>query len=145
MAYEKLASLGKVCLLWRVHNRRVYMNWVKAVAAMLVLSSSTAWGATLTWIANSEPDLAGYRVYQCSQQPCTRSSGLASLLTSLGTVTNMNIGTPAATQYYFITAYDFANNESGASNLATFTPSGSLPPPPAAPLAPGGLQIISIQ
>jgi len=56
----------------------------------------------------------------------------------------MNIGTPAVTQYYFITAYDSANNESGASNLATFTPSGSTPPP-AAPPIPGGLQIISVQ
>ncbi len=34
------------------------------------------------------------------------------------------------TQYYFITAYNFANNESGNSNLATFTPAGSPPPPP---------------
>ena len=119
------------------------MNWVKAGAAVLVLWSSTAWSATLTWTANSEPDLAGYRVYQCSQQPCTRSSGQASLLVALGTVTSLNIGTPAVTRYYFITAYDSANNESGASNLATFTPSDSpqTPPPP----APGGLQIISVQ
>jgi hypothetical protein len=121
------------------------MNWVRAIVGVLVLSSSTAWGATLTWTANSEPDLAGYRVYQCSQQPCTRSSDQASLLASLGPVTSMNIGTPEATQYYFITAYDSANNESGASNLATFTPSGSPPPPLAAPPAPDSLQIISIQ
>ena len=122
------------------------MNWVRAIVGVLVLSSSTAWGATLTWTANSEPDLVGYRVYQCSQQPCTRSSGQASLLVSLGTVTSMNVGTPAVTRHYFITAYDSANNESGASNLATFTPSGSpLPPPSAAPPIPGGLQIISAQ
>jgi len=122
------------------------MNWVRAIVGILVLSSSTAWGAMLTWTPNSEPDLAGYRVYQCRQQPCTRSSGQAALLASLGTVTNMNIGTPAVTQYYFITAYDSANNESGASNLATFTPSGSPPPPPpTAPPIPGGLQIISVQ
>ncbi|MGH7146814.1 MAG: BACON domain-containing protein [Nitrospiraceae bacterium] len=108
------------------------MNWVRAIAAVLVFWSSTAWGATLTWTANGEPDLAGYRVYQCSQQPCSRTSGTASLLVTLGMVTSFNIGTPAMTQYYFITAYDFANNESGNSNLATFTPPGS-PPPPIAP------------
>ena len=51
------------------------MNWARAITGVLVLWSSTAWGATLTWNANSEPDMAGYRVYQCSQQPCTRSSG----------------------------------------------------------------------
>ena len=34
------------------------MNWVRAIAAVLVLSSGTAWGATLTWTANGEADLA---------------------------------------------------------------------------------------
>ena len=111
------------------------MNWVSTLAGVLVLWAGTAWGATLSWNANSEPDLAGYRVYQCSQQPCSLTSGTASLLVTLGTVMSFNIGTPAVTQYYFITAYDSANNESGNSNLATFTPSGSPPPPPP-PVAP---------
>ena len=104
------------------------MNWVRAIAAVLVLSSGTAWGATLTWTANGEADLAGYRVYQCSQQPCTRTSSNASLFVTLGTVTSFNIGTPAVTQYYIITAYDFGNNESSESNLAIFIPAGSPPP-----------------
>lgn len=104
------------------------MNWVRAITGVLVLWSSTAWGATLTWNANSEPDLAGYRVYQCSQLPCSRASGNASSLVTVGTVTSFNIGTPVVTQYYFITAYDFANNESTESGLTTFTPTGSPPP-----------------
>ena len=106
------------------------MNRVRTIAGVLLLWSSTAWGATLTWNANTESDMAGYRVYQCSQQPCTRSSGNASLFTTLGKVTSFNIGTPSVTHYYFTTAYDFANNESNSSNLVTFTPAGSPPPPP---------------
>ena len=102
------------------------MNWLRALVGVLMLWSSTAGGATLTWNANSEPDLAGYRVYRCSQQPCTQASGHASLLATLGTGTSFNIGTPAVTQYYFITAYDFANKESGSSNLTIFTPIGAL-------------------
>ena len=121
------------------------MNWVKAITAVIVLWSSTAWCATLTWNANSESDLAGYRVYQCSQLPCTLTSGRASPLATLGKVTSFNIGTPAVTQYYFITAHDLANLESGASNLATFIPAGSSPPPPlTAPPTPGGLRIDSV-
>jgi len=116
------------------------MNWVKAITAVIVLWSSTAWSATLTWNANSEPDLAGYRVYQCSHLPCTRASGRASLLVTLGEVTSFNIGTPTVTQYYFITAHDSTNKESGPSNLATFIPAGSPPPPP----TPGGLRIDSV-
>jgi hypothetical protein len=102
------------------------MNWAKAiVGVVLVLSSSTAWGATLTWNANSEQDMAGYHVYHCSLQPCTKSSGHASLLVTLGKTTSFNIGTPAVIQYYFTTAYDFSNLESGSSNLVTFLPAGS--------------------
>ena len=107
------------------------MNWVRALAGVLVLWAGTAWGATLIWNPNSEPDLAGYRIYQCSLLPCTKSSG--TLLVTLGTGTSFNIGTPATIRYYFITAYDSANNESVNSNLATFTPVGSSPPPPPSP------------
>jgi hypothetical protein len=86
------------------------MNWIGAIAGILVLWSSTAWGATLTWNLGSDSDLAGYRVYQCSQQPCTPSSGRASLVATLATVTSFNIGTPSTIMYYFITAYDSSNN-----------------------------------
>src|SRR5262245_16913746 len=107
------------------------MSWVRVVFGILMLWSSTVWGATLTWNPNSEPDLAGYRIYECSLLPCTKSSG--TLLATLGTGTSFNIGTPAVMKYYFITAYDSANNESGNSNLVTFTPVGSSPPPPPPP------------
>ena len=109
------------------------MNWVRAIVGVLVLWSSTAWGVTLTWNANKESDLAGYRVYHCSLQPCTKSSGHASLLVTLGKVTSFNIGTPAMIQHYFTTAYDFSNLESSNSNLVTFIPAGSAPPPPPPP------------
>ena len=104
------------------------MNWLRAIAGVLVLWSSTAWGTTLTWDPDTESDLAGYHIYQCSQQPCTRTSANASLLATVGKTTSFNIGTPTVTHYYFITAYDFSNNESGSSNLVAFTPTGALPP-----------------
>jgi hypothetical protein len=123
------------------------MNWVRAIAGVLVLWSSTAWGATLTWDPDTAPDLAGYRVYQCSQQPCTRASGNASLLVTLGTATSFNIGTPAVTTYYFVSAYDLSNNESAGSNTATFTPVGSPPPvvPPVIGVSPTNLSFAATQ
>src|SRR5512139_2281980 len=123
------------------------MNRVRAIVGILVLWSSTAWGATLTWTANNEPDLAGYRVYQCSQQPCTLTSGTASILITLGKVTSFNFGTPTVTQYYFVTAYDQANNESGSSNLLTFTPAAAPPPatPPAIGVSPTTLSFTATQ
>jgi hypothetical protein len=108
------------------------MNWVRAIPVILVLWSSAASGATLTWNANGELDLAGYRIYQCSLIPCGPGSGHESLLSTIGKVTSFNIGTPSVTHYYFITAYDSADNESRGSNLLTYTPAASsraLPSP----------------
>jgi hypothetical protein len=106
------------------------MNWLRSIAAVIALWSASAGAATLTWNANTESDLAGYRVYQCNLTPCSPGSGNQSLLVSLGKVTSFDIGTPSVTKYYYITAYDTANLESGASNVATFVPAGSQPPPP---------------
>ena len=106
------------------------MNGIRIYAALIVMSYGVAWGATLTWNANTELDLAGYRVYQCSQLPCSRASGTATPLATLGNVTNFNIGTPTITQYFVVTAYDSANNESSESNVTTYTPAGAPPPPP---------------
>ena len=103
------------------------MNWVRAIPVVLVLWSSAASGATLTWNSNSEPDVAGYRIYQCSLIPCGPGSGHESLLTTIGKVTSFNIGTPSVTRYYFITAYDSADNESRGSNLLNYTPAASSP------------------
>ena len=120
---------------------------VCALAIGLILWSGTAWGATLTWNANGEPDLAGYRIYRCTQLPCGRAFGSTTVLTTLGRVTNFDIGTPAVTQYYVLTAYDLANNESSESAVATYTPAGAPPPPPppTAPPAPTNLQLSIIR
>ena len=103
------------------------MNWLQAGAAVLVLWSTTAWGASMTWDANSSPDLAGYRVYQCSQLPCSKSYGTAMLLATLGKVTTFNIGTPSIIQHYVVMAYDFSQNESGPSNVLTYYPPSAQP------------------
>lgn len=105
-------------------------TWLKCTTAVAVLWGTTCWSATLTWSPNSEPDLAGYRVYRCNQLPCGKNSGTATLLTTLGKVTSYNIGTPSVVQHYIVTAFDTANNESAESGVATYTPVVSTPPPP---------------
>jgi len=112
------------------------MNSVRAIAAVIVFWSSAAWSATLTWEANTESDLAGYHVYQCSSLPCTKKSGSSRLIT-LGKETSLDIGSPAQIVYYFITAYNKKGHESGPSNIAVFAPAGTLKAPP----PPGGLSI----
>jgi len=129
-------------------NYSIGRTFAIAIGAIgLTLWSATGWAATLTWNANSEPDLAGYRVYRCTQLPCGRAFGSATLITTLGRVTSLNIGTPAVVQYYVLTAYDTANNESSESAMTTYTPTGAppQPPPPTPPPAPTNLQLSAIR
>ena len=69
---------------------------------------------TLTWTANGEPDLAGYKVYVGT------ASGTYSLPGSpfvAGKVTSYTVSNlPKGQTYYFaISAYDSAGNESALS------------------------------
>ena len=110
------------------------MTCVKVIVAVsiAVLWALTAEALTLSWNANTESELAGYRVYQCTTSSCNKSSG--TLFATLGKVTSYNIGTPSVTQYYFITAYDLLGNESGSSNVVSSSPSGTPIPPAATPV-----------
>lgn len=122
------------------HSSNNRKNRVIMMALALSLCSSTAWPAALNWTANTDRDLAGYRVYQCTLLPCSRSSGTSSVLATLGPVTSLDIGSPAFVQYYFITAYDFSNNESRESSVVTYTPvEGAIPPPP----VPSGVRFVN--
>ncbi|MCP9447742.1 MAG: hypothetical protein NNA22_09255 [Nitrospira sp.] len=114
-------------------------------ACSLILWSTVSHAATLTWSANTESDLAGYRVYQCTQLPCSRATGTASLLATLGRATSLDIGTPTTVRHYVVTAYDFNNNESSDSNVATYTPPSSPPSPPVISVNPTSLSFTVVQ
>ncbi len=70
--------------------------------------SATSNSATLQWAANSESDLAGYRVYQ------GKTAGVYGLSTDVGKVTTYTISNlqSGLTNYFAITAYDMNGNES---------------------------------
>ncbi len=83
------------------------------IASPTSTSSATS-SATLTWNANTEGDLAGYKVYRGT------SSGTygAPIATLQGNITSyVATGLEIGTTYYFaVTAYDTAGNESLYSN-----------------------------
>ncbi len=63
--------------------------------------------ATLDWSPNTEPDLAGYRVYH-GTAPGTYGPAVDVGLATTHTIS----GLPAGTHYFTVTAYDAAGNES---------------------------------
>jgi hypothetical protein len=72
--------------------------------------SQTNGTATVTWAANTEADLAGYKLYVGT------TSGVYSRTVDVGKVTSYVISLPKGVTYFFaLTAYDNSGNESGRS------------------------------
>jgi hypothetical protein len=78
---------------------------VGSMAAVLLAAE-----VTLTWSANTESDLAGYKIYQGT------ASGQYGAPVTLGTVTTYRVTLPPSpvdqTYFWALTAYDLAGNES---------------------------------
>ena len=91
-------------------------NTPQSVPVTLTVSASgsTTGSVTLTWNANGEQDLGGYKVYRAT------SSGAygAPIATINGNVTSyVASGLPKGTTYFFVvTAFDNSGNESSYSN-----------------------------
>ncbi|HWV45562.1 MAG TPA: fibronectin type III domain-containing protein [Nitrospira sp.] len=86
----------------------------RTVNVTLTLNAPSSSSVTLTWNANTESDLAGYRVYRAT------SSGTygAPITTIQGNTTSyIATGLQFGTTYFFVvTAFDIAGNESAYSN-----------------------------
>jgi chitinase len=96
--------------------------------ALLISVWARAEQVTLAWDANTEADLAGYKVHYGT------ASGSYTVHTDVHNVTTAVVtGLTAGQTYYFAaTAYNAANNESGYSNQVSY----SVPAPNGAPSTP---------
>jgi fibronectin type 3 domain-containing protein len=96
-----------------------------AIGIMVVSGCLFAAQIQVTWNANTEEDLAGYRLY------VGKASGQYGEPVDVGNVTEyvMEI-TPqhGATYYFALTAYDTSGNESGYSDEASVFIKDSMPP-----------------
>lgn len=87
-------------------------NSPQQIPVSLILSQPTTTGsASLSWTADTEPDLAGYKVYIGTQ------SGVYNPPIALGTVTTYSATNLASgkTYYFCVSAFDSAGNESPCS------------------------------
>ncbi|HSE57604.1 MAG TPA: hypothetical protein VLA99_02790, partial [Nitrospiraceae bacterium] len=84
---------------------------------LIAPTAAEAASVTLTWNANTESDLAGYKVYRGT--PCGNPAALP-FLADVGNVTSyIDTSAPDGVDVeYEITAYDTSGNESVRSNRA---------------------------
>ena len=88
----------------------------KTVTITLTLNASSSSSATLTWRANSETDLAGYKIYR-STIPGRYEQGNVVAMLRGNVTTYQATGLQFGKTYFFVvTAFDIAGNESGYSN-----------------------------
>jgi len=83
---------------------------------------------TFEWDANSESDLAGYRLYQ--SQVSGSYTDVPVVTIPAGTETTTLLDVPDGTYFWVLTAYDTNENESGPSNEVTKTIDSTPPEPP---------------
>lgn len=117
--------------------------WAGLLAVLAAVGSSRAASVTVDWDANTEPDLAGYRLYYAATSLLAMTTtqaqvGSVTKLTSSGAGTSITVnGLAEGTTYHFrLTAFDNAGEESDFGmnplEISTFVA-------PTPPLVPTGL------
>lgn len=109
---------------------RKFLAVVLCAAALVVASAQVVppvlASVTLAWDANSEPDVAGYRIYYKQTAAPTPWK-----IVNVGNVTNTTLSdlTRGIEYSFYATCYNTSGLESEPSNVVTYT----APKPPAAP------------
>ena len=91
------------------------------VALCMISLNALAVEATFTWTANTEADLAGYKIHYGS------ASRSYTETVDVGNVTQHTMAVPDTAAYFAATAYDTAGNESGYSEEIVFDPPPDAP------------------
>jgi fibronectin type 3 domain-containing protein len=99
---------------------------IATIMFWVVVSSAATSSVTLQWDANTEPDLAGYKLYQGAA-----TGGPYTLKQTLAKVTTTTVaGLVDGTHYFVLTAFDTVGNESSYSNEVNKAFETVAPAPP---------------
>lgn len=96
-----------------------------------LLTNALAASVTLEWNPNTEPNLAGYRLYWGTSSRVYTSSMTILVPKTTATVTGLS---PGVTYYFAVTAFTTDGLESDYSDEVSYTVPG-LPVPPPGPVA----------
>ncbi len=103
---------------WRVRTLGILIGLLLLLGVPMAAQADSV---SLTWDPNTEPDLAGYKLYMGT------SPGSYSQIFDVGHVTSYTVSNLVAgdTYYFALTAYDIYANESGFSTELSTTISGA--------------------
>jgi fibronectin type 3 domain-containing protein len=107
---------------------------VAPAAPLWATGQGSTTSVILSWLDNTDADLAGYNVYRATSEDGVYVKLNASLLSASGYV---DLTAPAAaTSYYRVTAVDSTGNESGPSSFNVYRPAtGAVPTAPSSLVA----------
>lgn len=114
------------------------MKRILMAIALVLMCVTVVWAlSTFTWDANTESDLAGYHLYRSSVSGQYDIGHERDMTYLRGWIADIPAGTetfdyevPEGTWHFVLTAYDTAENESGASNEVSKTTDTTPPAPP---------------
>ena len=107
-----------------MHREAGAISALALICCLLPALTMAAGSVTISWNANAESDLAGYRIYYGA------SSGNYSNVVTVGNATayTFNSLNGGATYYFVVAAYDDSGNESGYSAEVSATVIDTTPP-----------------
>lgn len=106
------------------------MKWMLAVVMVMAMASpAMAVDLRVLWDENTEPDLAGYRLYQRAEgEAYHMDTPIADVAAPAGSLDLLGFPEDGSTTHWVLTAYDTNGNESGPSNEASYTTSDQTAP-----------------
>jgi hypothetical protein len=117
MIKHRLSNIIQKSFVDFMNRRGSRQNTFSVLFFLLILPLMPSASVTVSWDANKESDLRGYKIYYG-----TASRSYSQVL-DVGNVTSRRIsGLEVGVQYFFaVTAYDFSGNESDFSNEVNIT------------------------
>ena len=102
------------------------MKTTTLLLLLIVVEIARAASVTLAWDPNTEPDIAGYRLYYGTP------AGNFTTVVNTGNTTNTTVEglQPGATYAFYVTCYNTSGLESEPSNVVTYTVPEQRPRPP---------------
>jgi len=125
-----------------MRNKLIFVLLLFIISPSFIFGQTT-WEADVSWDANTEDDLAGYKVYIGEKSVANGDAATYKIVVNIGNKTTHTwINLKSDIIYYFaVKAYDTSGNNSDYSNEVAHSFQTPEPPPPVDTTPPGAPKI----